>query len=121
MTYSELKNLIQNYLENTETTFVSDLPQIIKQAEERILKGVELDQFRKNVTGTGTSSNTYLSMPTDFLAPFSLAVVDTDNNYNFLKLKKKSHLPVFFLFVDLLKSFVIFLDLNQLQKLTIQN
>ena len=36
MTYSELKNLIQNYLENSETTFVNDLPQIIKQAEDGI-------------------------------------------------------------------------------------
>ena len=57
MTYSELKSLIQNYLENTETTFVSDLPQIIKQAEERILKSVKLPNFRKNVTGSLTASN----------------------------------------------------------------
>ena len=86
-TYSSLKTAIQDFSESTESTFVTHLNDFIEGAEERILKGVELDQFRKNVTGTGTSSNTYLSMPTDFLAPFSLAVVDTDNNYNFLKLK----------------------------------
>ena len=74
MTYSELKSLIQNYLENTETSFVSDLPQIIKQAEERILKSVKLPNFRKNVTGTLTASNEYLSTPSDFLDNFSLAV-----------------------------------------------
>ena len=74
MTYSELKSLIQNYLENTETTFVSDLPQIIKQAEERILKSVKLPNFRKNVTGSLTASNEYLSTPSDFLDNFSLAV-----------------------------------------------
>ena len=51
MTYSELKSLIQNYLQNTETTFVNDLPKIIEQAEERILKTVRLPVFRKNVTG----------------------------------------------------------------------
>lgn len=47
MTYSELKSLIQNYLENNETTFVSNLPDIIKQAEERIVKSVKLPNFRK--------------------------------------------------------------------------
>ena len=49
MTYSELKSLIQDYLQNTEATFVADLPTIIKQAETRILKTVKLPVFRKNV------------------------------------------------------------------------
>jgi len=73
MTYSELKSLIQNYLQNTETQFVSDLPSIIKQAEERILKTIQLPVFRKNVSGTLTSGNEYLSTPTDFLDNFSLS------------------------------------------------
>lgn len=47
MTYAELKSLIQNYVQNTETTFVSDLPNLIKQAEERILKTINLPVFRK--------------------------------------------------------------------------
>ena len=94
-TYSSLKTAIQDFSESTESTFVTHLNDFIEGAEERILKGVELDQFRKNVTGTGTSSNTYLSMPTDFLAPFSLAVVYTDNNYNFLKLKHVSFIRDF--------------------------
>ena len=84
-TYSSLKTAIQDFSESTESTFVTHLNDFIEGAEERILKGVELDQFRKNVTGTGTSSNTYLSMPTDFLAPFSLAVIDASSNYNYLK------------------------------------
>ena len=57
MTYAELKSLIQNYLENTESTFVTDLPQIIQQAENRILRTVRLPVFRKNVGGTMTSGN----------------------------------------------------------------
>ena len=61
MTYTELQNLIQSYLENSETTFVGDLPQIIKQAEERILKSVKLPVFRKNVSGVFTSGNQFLS------------------------------------------------------------
>ena len=73
MTYSELKSLIQNYLQNTETQFVSDLPSIIKQAEERILKTIQLPVFRKNVSGTLTSGNEYLATPTDFLDNFSLS------------------------------------------------
>jgi hypothetical protein len=83
MTYSELKNLIQNYLENSETTFVNDLPQIIKQAEERILKSVKLPNFRKNVQGNLTAGNQYLSTPSDFLDNFSLAVI-SGTTQNFL-------------------------------------
>ena len=82
-TYSSLKTAIQDFSESTESTFVTHLNDFIKGAEERILKGVELDQFRKNVTGSGTASNTYLSMPTDFLSPFSLAVIDSDSNYTY--------------------------------------
>ena len=52
MTYSELKSLIQDYLQNTETSFVSNINNIIKQAEERILKTVKLPVFRKNVEGS---------------------------------------------------------------------
>ena len=51
MTYSELKSLIQDYLQNTETSFVSNINNVIKQAEERILKTVKLPVFRKNVSG----------------------------------------------------------------------
>jgi len=77
MTYSELKSLIQNYLQNTETQFVSDLPSIIKQAEERILKTIQLPVFRKNVSGTLTSGNEYLATPTDFLDNFSLSFTNS--------------------------------------------
>jgi|TARA_R110000824_G_scaffold105612_1_gene249892 hypothetical protein len=78
MTYSELKSLIQNYLQNTETTFVSDLPNLIKQAEERILKTVNLPVFKKNVSGTLTTGNQYLSTPSDFLDNFSLSYTNTN-------------------------------------------
>jgi len=78
MTYSELKSLIQNYLQNTETIFVSDLPNLIKQAEERILKTVNLPVFKKNVSGTLTTGNQYLSTPSDFLDNFSLSYTDTN-------------------------------------------
>jgi hypothetical protein len=86
-TYSGLKTAVQNYLDNDETTFTSTLDTFIQQTEERILKSVQLPVFRKNSTGSGTSGNTYLSTPTDYLSPYSLAVVDSDNNYTYLLLK----------------------------------
>ena len=89
-TYSELKTAIQDYMENDETTFTNSLDTFIKNTEERILKEVELLGFRKNVTGTLTSDSPYLGMPTDYLAPFSLAVIDSDSNYNYLLLKHVS-------------------------------
>jgi|TARA_A100001391_G_scaffold63345_1_gene39401 hypothetical protein len=79
MTYSELKSLIQNYLENTETTFVADLPKIIEQAEVRILKSVKLPVFRKNVEGSVTSGNKYLNTPSDFLDNFSLSITNSSS------------------------------------------
>ena len=86
MTYLELKNLVQNYLQNTETTFVSDLPNLIKQAEERILKTINLPVFRKNVSGTFTSGNQYLATPSDFLDNFSLSFTNS-NEQTFLLYK----------------------------------
>ena len=83
-TFTTLKSAIQDYTQNTETSFVSNLPTFIVQAEDRIIKSVELPNFRKNVTGTFTSSNQYLSTPSDYLYPYSLAVLDSDSNYNYL-------------------------------------
>ena len=83
-TFTTLKSAIQDYTENTETTFVNDLSIIIQQAEDRIIKTVQLPNFRKNQTGSLTSGNSYLATPTDFLFPYSLAVLDSDSNYVYL-------------------------------------
>ncbi len=83
-TFTTLKTAIQDYTQNTESTFVTNLPTLIVQAENRIVKSVELPNFRKNVTGTLTSGNPYLSTPSDYLYPFSLAVLDSSNNYDYL-------------------------------------
>ena len=79
-TFTTLKTAIQDYTDNTETTFVNQLPRFILNAEERILKECQLDDFRKNVSGTVTQSVKFLTKPTDFLAPFSLSVVNSSNN-----------------------------------------
>ena len=90
MTLSELKTLIQNYTQNTETTFVATLDDFIKNAEERIFELVQFDFFRKNVTGTLTSGNTYLTTPTDYQTSFSLAVIDGNGDYHYLDKKHPS-------------------------------
>ena len=90
MTLSELKTLIQNYVENEETTFVNTLNDFIVNAEDRIFDLVQLDFFRKNQTGTLTTGNTYLTAPSDFISSFSLAVIDANGDYNFLDKKHTS-------------------------------
>ena len=94
-TYAELKQAIQDYTENDETTFVSNLPIFIRQAEERILKNVQLNLFRKNVSGTMTASNKYLAAPSDFLAPFSLSFVDSTGDHQFLLFKDVDFVQTF--------------------------
>ena len=79
-TFSTLKTAIQDYTDNAETTFVNNLTRFILNAEERILKEVQLDVFRRNSQGTTTSSQKFLSKPSDFLAPFSLSVVNGSDN-----------------------------------------
>lgn len=67
---------VQAYCETTETSFVAQIPEFVQSAEERIYNAVQLPAIRKNVTGTMTGGNKYLTLPTDWLATFSLAVID---------------------------------------------
>jgi len=89
-TYSGIKTAIQNYMDSSETTFTNTLDTFIKQAENRIFNTIELNVFRKNVTGTAASGNPYLSSPSDFVAPLSLAVLNSDSEYTYLLLKHPS-------------------------------
>jgi hypothetical protein len=82
MNYSELVAEIQSYTENQfETT---DINTFITQAEQRIYNTVQLPALRKNVTGTTTAGNKYLAIPTGWLATFSVAVINADNEYLYL-------------------------------------
>lgn len=76
-TYAQLKQAIQDYTENNESSFVSNLPLFIRAAEERILKTIQLSLFRKNVSASATSGNKYLACPSDFLAPLSLSYTNS--------------------------------------------
>jgi len=79
MTYAELTAAIKDYCDNTETNFVAAIDTFIKQAEQRIYRSVNLPVNRKNVAGTITDGNKYLSMPTDFLLPLSLSLTSSSN------------------------------------------
>lgn len=82
MTYNELVTAIQSYMENTFPT--ADINTIIRQAEQRIYNTVQFPSLRKNVTGTITSGNQYLSAPDDFLSVYSIAVISATGSYTFL-------------------------------------
>ena len=84
MTYNELVAAIESYTQNYDTDFMSNIDLFIKQAETRIYNSVQIPALRKNVTGVTTPGNKYLSCPTDFLSVFSLAVIDSDGNYEYL-------------------------------------
>ena len=79
MTYDELVAAIKDYTNNTETAFVAAIPTFVKQAEQRIYRSVNLPVNRKNVAGTMTDGNQYLTMPTDFLLPLSLSITSSSN------------------------------------------
>ena len=85
MTYAELVQALQDYLQNDEATFVSQIPTIVRQAEDRIYQTCQLPVLRKNATSTMTGGEPYLALPTDFLAVYSLALTQAaDSGYAIL-------------------------------------
>ena len=99
MNYSQLFETIKGYVENdfpsstwtnsagsgsVSFTSTEQINTFIQQAEQRIFNSVQFPSLRKNVTGTTTNGNKYLSSPSDFLAVYSIAVIDGDGNYEYL-------------------------------------
>jgi len=94
MNYAQLSAQIQAYLENTfpdtltwdgqTVTSKDQIDTFIKQAEQRIFNTVQFPSIRKNVTGTLTANNKYLSSPSDFLSVYSMAVIDATGRYEYL-------------------------------------
>ena len=78
-TYTQLKTAVKNYTDNQEAVFVSHLDRFILTAEERIFKSVDFEFFRKNVSGSMTSGNEFLAVPDDYLASFSLSVINSSS------------------------------------------
>lgn len=82
MNYTQLVTAVSDYTENTFET--AEMNTFIQQAEQRIYNTVQFPSLRKNVTGTITANNKYLSCPLDYLSTFSLAVVDATGAYEYL-------------------------------------
>jgi hypothetical protein len=76
MNYTELTATIQDYCENTFTA--TELATFVNQTEQRIYNMVQFPALRKNVTGTLTAGNKYLSLPTDWLSTYSIAIYSAD-------------------------------------------
>jgi hypothetical protein len=84
MNYTQLSNAIQAYTENTEANFIAEIPVFVQQAEQRIYNSMQFPSIRKNMTGSTSSGNKYLGCPDDFLAVYSLAVIDATGAYEYL-------------------------------------
>ena len=82
MTYAELVGAINSYSENSFDT--TDINTFIQQAEQRIFNTVQLPDLRRNQVGNTTSGNKYLTTPSDWLSTYSLAVIDSNNEYTYL-------------------------------------
>jgi len=107
MNYTQLFNTVKTYTENEfpATTFTgtdgtttvvtlsnSQVNTFITQAETRIYNAVNIPTLRKNVTGSLAANNPYLSLPTDWLSAYSVAVIDGSGNYNYILNKDVSYI-----------------------------
>ena len=90
LTLSELKTLVQNYVQNDESTFVATLDSMIENTEERIFELVQFYYFRRNVEGSLTAGSRFLTAPNDFELSFSLAAIDSSGDYHYLDKKHPS-------------------------------
>ena len=84
MNYTELIASVQTYTQNSEATFVAELPTFVKQMEDRVYHMIQFPVLRKSQEGTLTASNRFLTMPTDFISVDSLAVIDGSSDYHYL-------------------------------------
>ena len=84
MNYAELWQAIQDYTENSETSFVANIPVFVRQAEEKILRTVLIPELRKAATGATVTSSRYLARPSDMISVYSLAVENSDGEWTYL-------------------------------------
>lgn len=76
-TYTTLKQAIQDYTDNQETVFVTNLDNFIRAAEERVLKEAPLQVFRKNAYAALTDGQKYMPKPSDWLFTYSCSIKPT--------------------------------------------
>jgi len=107
MNYAELLETIKGYCENDfpDTSFTNNAGELvsltsteqvnrfIKQSEQKIYNSVQILALKKNVVGALALNNKYLAVPTDWLADFSIAVIDpTTGAYNYLLSKDVNYI-----------------------------
>lgn len=90
-TYATLVQAIKDFTQYDEQTFNDNIDTFIRNAEERLLYAVDLEYFRKNQTGNLSTGNKYLSVPVDYLSPFSLSVT-VNGTQSFLLMKDVEYL-----------------------------
>lgn len=100
-TYAGLSEAIQAFSEVTESTFIANIPNFVQDTERLVNNTVQLPAFRRNVTGSATANFPYLSLPSDFLATFSVAVMNTDEplvpqNYRYMLNKDVNYIREMF-------------------------
>ena len=83
-TFTTLKQAIQDYTENTETTFVNNLSRFIQNAEERLYRTLQIPSLRRVVDSTLINGQRFLNKPADFQYIYSIAVKESDGDYVFL-------------------------------------
>jgi len=111
MNYVQLFETIKGYVENDfpSTQFTDSaggtgtytskeqIDTFIQQAEQRIFNSVQFPSLRKNVTALTSAFPAdpramYLNAPGDFLASYSIAVIDDSGNYEYLLNKDVNYL-----------------------------
>lgn len=84
MNYTELYDAVLAETENNDTTFVANIPVFVKNAEKRIYQAVKIPALRRNQTGTMEALNPYLTLPTDYLSFWELAILDSNGIYSYM-------------------------------------
>lgn len=84
MDFAQLVELIQDYTETSETSFVANIPRFVKQAEQRVYRTVMIPELRKGANATISTGDPFVARPPDFLSVFSFAVIDAEGDFHFL-------------------------------------
>jgi hypothetical protein len=90
MDYAQLVDLVQDYTETREASFVATIPRFVRQTEQRVYRTVMLPELRKSATATVAAGAQYVARPPDFLTVFSFAVIGSDGAYSYLYDKDSS-------------------------------
>ena len=85
MQYLDLYNAVLAETENNDPTFIANIPVMVNNAEKRVYQAVKIPALRKSSTGVAAVGNQYLAVPSDYVQPWELAVIDASGNYTYLQ------------------------------------